>query len=216
MRDELILILKELKPFGSIKQLGDLGALSFISTKLKVGKSTQVLFKSIAKEIAWFVKNFPTRRQLDAWLIYFAGLLESLVLPEVKTIIHRFTLPKGDQKRMIDYFQERKKLLALLTSKKQMSPEQIFLLLEPLSYETIISLGATTPNKNLKKCLADFFKNYNGMRLCVSGDDLSNLGVLPGHEYQKIFAKVLAAKLSGRLKNRQSELALIKKLVLVK
>jgi tRNA nucleotidyltransferase (CCA-adding enzyme) len=212
MRDELILMLKEQDPFKSIKQLSDLGALSFISTKLKIGKSTQVLFKSIDKEIAGFVENSFMPRQLDAWLIYFTGLLEPLILPEIKIIMHRFALPKGDQKRVISYCQGHKKLLVFL-SKKQLTPEQIFLLLEPLSYETIILLGATTSNKNLRKYLADFFKIYNGTRLCVSGQDLSNLGVLPGPEYQKIFTKVLAAKLNGQVKNRQTEMALIKKLV---
>ncbi|MHB8155198.1 MAG: CCA tRNA nucleotidyltransferase [Candidatus Omnitrophota bacterium] len=212
MRDELILILKEHRPFSPIKQLGDLGALSFISTKLKIGKSTAGLFKSIAKEIIWFVKNFPARRQLDTWLVYFAGLLESFTLLEIKTILYRFGLPKGDQERVTSYYQKRRELISFL-SKKQLSPEQVFALLEPLSYETIILLRAVSRNKNLKKHLADFFEIYNGMRLCVSGDDLNSLGILPGPGYKKIFARVLTAKLNGQVSNRQTELALIRKLM---
>lgn len=212
MRDELILMLKEQNPFRPIKELDDLGALSFISTKLKIGKSTQALFKSISKEIAWFVKNFPARRQLDTWLVYFAALLAPLTWLEIKLIIYRLGLRKGEQKRVTSYYRGRKKLISSL-SKKQVAPEQIFLLLEPLSYETIILLSATTPNKNFKKYLADFFEIYNGMRLCISGHDLGGLGVLPGPEYQKIFAKVLTAKLNGQVRNRQTELALIRKLV---
>ncbi|MDP2927368.1 MAG: CCA tRNA nucleotidyltransferase [Candidatus Omnitrophota bacterium] len=212
MHDELILMLKEQNPFRPIKELDDLGALSFISTKLKIGKSTQALFKSISKEIAWFVKNFPARRQLDTWLVYFAALLAPLTWLEIKLIIYRLGLRKGEQKRVTSYYRGRKKLISSL-SKKQVAPEQIFLLLEPLSYETIILLSATTPNKNFKKYLADFFEIYNGMRLCISGHDLGGLGVLPGPEYQKIFAKVLTAKLNGQVRNRQTELALIRKLV---
>jgi tRNA nucleotidyltransferase (CCA-adding enzyme) len=212
MRDELILILKEPSPFRPIKQLGDLGALSFISTKLKISESTQVLFKSIAKEIAWFVKNFPDRRPLDTWLIYFTGLLETLNQALIKMIIDKFGLPKGDQKRITNYYQRRDQIIAFL-SKKLLAPEQIFLLLEPLSYETIILLCAVSQNKNFKNHLANFFKIYHGQRLCISGSDLSSLGVLPGPEYQKIFARVLAAKLNGQVENRQAELALLKKLV---
>ena len=212
MRDELILILKEQNPFRPIKELDDLGALSFISVKLKIGKSTRVLFKSIAKQIAWFVKKFPARRQLDSWLVYFAALLEPLALAQIKMVICRLGLRKGEQKRIVSYCQGRKKFISSL-SKKQVRPEQIFSLLEPLSYETIILLSAASQNKNFKKYLADFFKIYNGMRLCVSGNDLGCLGVLPGPEYQKIFAKVLVAKLNGRVRNRQAELALIRKLV---
>lgn len=212
LRDELRLILKELRPFGPLKQLHDLGALSFISNKLKIGKSTQNLFRSIDKQVAWFIKSFPARRPLDVWLVYFMAFLEPFTLLESKIIINRLGLPKGDQKRIISYFQMRKKLVTFL-SKKKLRPEQIFLSLEPLSYETIILFSAICKNKNLKKCLVDFFKFYNGTRLCVRGSDLGRLGVLPGPEYQEIFAKVLAAKLNGKVKNRQTELALIKGLV---
>ena len=212
MRDELILILKEQNPSGPIKQLGDLGALSFVNPKFKIGKSVLSLFESIAKELTWFVKNFPERRQLDSWLIYFTALLAPLTLTRIKAVICRLGLRKGEEKRMISYYQGRRKLITCL-SKKQVAPERIFSLLEPLSYETIILLGATSGNKNFKKHLVDFFEIYNGMRLCVSGHDLGGLGVLPGPEYQKIFAKVLAAKLNGQVKNRRSELALIKKLI---
>lgn len=215
IRNELILILKEQDPFGSLKRLGDLGALSIINAKLKIGKSTQVLFKSIAKEIDGFVKKLPSPRQLDTWLIYFAALLEPLTLAQIKLIIDRFGLTKGDRLRLISYRQWQSKLRRSL-SKKQVSPERICALLEPLSYEAIILLSATTLNKNFKKHLKIFFADYKGIRLSVSGDDLVSLGVAPGPEYKKIFAKVLAAKLNGQVKNRQTELALIKRLVKTK
>ena len=211
LRDELILILKEQNPFPSIKALGDLGALSLISPKLKIGRSTQHLFKSATKEIARFIKQLPARRPLDAWLVYFALLLKPLTLAQAKTVILRLELSKGQESRLISYYQGQDKLISSL-SKKYLRPEQVFALLEPLSYETIILLNLTSRNKNFRKHLTDFFKIYNGMRLCICGEDLGNLGVLPGPEYKKIFAKVLAAKLNGQVTSRKSQLALIKKL----
>jgi tRNA nucleotidyltransferase (CCA-adding enzyme) len=212
LRDELILMLKEQEPFNPIKQLSDLGALSCISTKLRISRSTLGLFKSIAKETTWFVKKFPTQRQLDIWLIYFMALLEPLSLTQVKMIITRLGLRKQEENRLISYHQERRKLILAL-SKKRLLPERIFSLLEPLSQGMIILLRASSQNRNLKKYLADFFKIYSGVRLCVSGKDLKNLGVLPGPAYQKLLAQVLAAKLNGQVSGRQSELALIRKLV---
>lgn len=215
MRDELVIMLKEQDPLRPLKVLGDLGGLSFISTKLKIGKSTAVLFKSIAKQIAWFVKNFPSRRPLDGWLVYFAGLLAPLTLAQIKMIIEKLGLPKGDQKRLISYYQGRDKLISAL-SKKHLLPEEVYSLLEPLSYEAIILFRATSGNKNLRKYSADFLEIYSGMRLCVGGNDLGRLGVIPGPAYKKIFAKLLAAKLNGQVKGRFRELALIRKLVLDK
>jgi tRNA nucleotidyltransferase (CCA-adding enzyme) len=215
LRDELILILKEADPFKPVKALNRLGALSLISPKLRIGKTTQDLFKAVSQELDWFAKNFPAHRRLDGWLIYFALLLESFTLAQIKTVIYRLGLRKGEEKRLLSYYQERDQLRVSL-SRKQVAPERIFSLLEPLSYEIIILLRATSKNKNLKKYLSDFFEIYNGMRLCVGGDDLRGLGVLPGPEYQKIFAKVLTAKLNGQVKNRQAELALIRRLVTIK
>jgi tRNA nucleotidyltransferase (CCA-adding enzyme) len=211
IRDELILIFKERDSFRPIKKLADLGALSFISSKLKIGEPTRGFFSSLTKEIAWFVKNFPARRQPDIWLVYLAAFLEPLPLAEIKMIIHGLGLSKGEAKRVVSYYQRREKIIYVL-SKKQVKPEKIFSLLEPLSYEAIILLSATSQNKYFKKHLINFLKIYNGMRLCVSGDDLCRLGVLPGPEYRKIFARLLVAKLNGKLKNRQSELDLINKL----
>ncbi|MDP2831454.1 MAG: hypothetical protein Q8O02_04330 [Candidatus Omnitrophota bacterium] len=212
MRVELIAVLKEQNPFKPIKELGDLGALSFISAKLKIDKSTRALFKSISKQIAWFIKNFPARRQPDSWLVYFTALLAPLTLAQMHLLISSLGLRKGEAKRVISYHRERDKLISSL-SKKHLLPEEIFSLLEPLSYETIILVSAATPNKNFKKYLTDFLEVYNGMRLCVCGSDLGGLGVLPGPEYQKIFAKVLTAKLNGQVRNRRTEMALIRKLV---
>ena len=212
MRDELILMLKEKDPLKQIKRLEDLGGLSFISKKVKFRKPTHGLFKLIDKEISWFTKNFPARRQLDTWLIYFTALLKGLTLGQIKEIIRRLGLGKGEGKRIISYRKINQKLIRRLSS-NQVKPEQIFSSLEPLSYEVIVLLRADTPNSNLKKHIADFLEIYNGMRLYVSGDDLAGLGVLPGPGYQKIFTKVLTAKLNGRVKNRQGELALIRELV---
>jgi len=212
IRDDLILMLKEDDPAKQIRRLECLAGLSFISPKLKPAKTTYDLFKAIDKEILWFAKNFSTRRQLDIWLIYFTALLKTLTLAEIKKITQRLALRKGEEKRIISYRKLSQKLISSL-SKQGVRPARIFSLLEPLSYETIILLGATSQNRYLHRYIADFLEIYNGMRLYVSGDDLHGLGVLPGPIYQKIFARVLAAKLNGKVATLQDELVLIRRLI---
>ncbi|MDD5477146.1 MAG: CCA tRNA nucleotidyltransferase [Candidatus Omnitrophica bacterium] len=212
-RDDLILMLKERDPLKQIKRLGDLGGLSFLSDKLKFGKSTQDLFKAIDKEICWFMKNYSARRQLDTWLVYFTALLKPLSLAQLKLVTCKLGLRKGEEKRIISYCRDTHKLVPSL-SKKGIRPAHIFSLLEPLSYEEIVLLRAAgCQNKYLKEYITDFLEIYNGMRLYVSGRDLHGLGILPGPRYQKIFAQVLAAKLNGQVKTRRQELALIKRLI---
>jgi tRNA nucleotidyltransferase (CCA-adding enzyme) len=212
MRDELVLMLKEKNPAGQLKQLCALGGLSFISNKLKSVNATCDLFKSIDKEISWFTKNFPAYRQLDTWLIYFAALLKPLTLAEIKKITRALALAKHEEKRIVGYREINQRFIERLKN-KQLKPMQVFALLKPLSYEAIILLRSTSQSINLKQHIADFLKIYNRVRLYISGDDLADLGVLPGPGYQKIFAKVLTARLNGKLKNRQEELDLIRRIV---
>ena len=212
MRDELILMLKENNPLKQIKQLCALGGLSFISKKLNPEKHTYDLFKSIDKEISWFRRNFPAYGQFDTWLVYFAAFLKPLTLAEIKNITRKLGLTKDEQKRIFSYRKINQRFIRCLEN-KQIKPMQVFTLLKPLSYEAIILLRSASQSINLKKHITDFLKIYNLVRLYVSGDDLRSLGVLPGPRYQKIFARVLAARLIGKVKNRQEELDLIRKIV---
>jgi tRNA nucleotidyltransferase (CCA-adding enzyme) len=95
----------------------------------------------------------------------------------------------------------------------KVDPLKVFKLLDSLSYETIITLRAKYSNKIFRRNIASFLKIYNGMRISVCGEDLRCLGVLPGPRYQKIFERVFAAKLNGKVKTKEEELNLIKQLL---
>jgi len=211
-RDELILMLKERNPSAQLRQLHALGGLSFISDKLKPDKPAYNLFKSVNKEILWFMQNFPFHGQFDAWLVYFSALLRPLTLAESKKIIRRLGLSKQEEKKIVGCRKISRRFIMRLKN-RQIKPAQIFTLLKPLSYEAVILLRSASRDSVFKKHIADFLKIYNCVKLCISGDDLYGLGFLPGPGYQKILNKVLAARLNGKIKNRQGELTLARKLV---
>ncbi|MCK9431743.1 MAG: hypothetical protein PHQ84_02435 [Candidatus Omnitrophica bacterium] len=211
LRDELVLMLKEKDVPGQLKTLSVLRGLDFIGAGLKFTPEAEALLKTAACRILWFEKNFPLRRRLDTWLVYFILLLDPFSPSQRRKAVLRLGLRKGEEKRIFSYYRLRGRLTVSL-SKKGLKPSKIFSLLEPLSYETIISFSASCRNKAAREYLADFFEVYNGMRLCVSGKDLGGLGLSPGPQYRRIFTRVLTAKLNGKLSNRRMELALIKKL----
>jgi len=212
MRDELMAMFKEKDPSAQLRQLSALGALSFISDKLKPDSQTYNLFKSINKEVFWFMRNFPLHKQFDVWLIYFAALLKPLTLAEGIKIIRKMGLSKQDEKKIISCRKINQRFITRLKD-KQIKPARIFALLKPLSCEAVILLRSSSRDSLFKKHIADFLKTYNCVRLCVSGDDLYKLGVLPGPKYQKILNKVLVARLNGKVRERQDELVLIKRII---
>ncbi len=211
VRDELILDLKEPRPIKNIRRMEALSGLDFISKGLRPSKSTYSFLHSIEKEINWFNRVHHSRRKLDTWLMYFMGLIDSLGAKEAKGICRSFALRRGEEIRIIRFKKGNKKFVSDL-SKAKVSPCRIFSVLEPLSYEAILLIKAKYKNRFLKKHIEDFFEIYNGMRIYIGGHDLGNLGLPPGPAYKKIFTRVLNAKLNGRVRTKEEELALIKKL----
>lgn len=211
-RDDLILILKESKPVNNIIRIKQLVGFGFIHSKLRLLAKDLAYLRSLEKEIGWFNKNYPQRRGLDTWLIYFIGLVDPLSPGAVRAIFDKFALRKGEEKRILGLKQVTSKFISDL-SRPGIEPARIFSLLNPLSYETIIALRAKYNNQVLKKHIADFLEVYNGICILVSGEDLHCLGLSPGPRYQEIFTMVLNAKLNGKVKTKEEELLLIKELL---
>jgi len=211
-RDDLILVLKERKPIKEIKRIQELASFAFIHPKLSVTKEHYGLLRTLEKEINWFKARFPQRRPLDSWILYFMGLINGLSASDAASICRRFAFKRGEEKRILSVKKIKRQLISQLTSKKS-RPSVIFDHLEPLSYEAIILLKAKFRNPVLQKNIRDFFRVYNGMCIQISGGDLHNLGVKPGPAYQKLFQKVLQAKLNGEVDTEEEELRLIRKII---
>ena len=211
MRDELILMLKEKEPIRALERLHTLGGLAFIKKGLRFSKKTRALFGAVSKEILWFGKNFPHRRRLDAWLIYFMALIDALSLKDTENICARFAFCKGEAKRMV-CFKRLKPAFIRTLSTAGLKPSKIFSLLEPLPYEVILLAKAKFKFPALQLHISEFFRIYNGTRIQVAGGDLQKMGCSPGPRYQEIFKKILRAKLDGRAVTRQEELFLARKI----
>jgi len=212
IRDDLILMLKENRPLREIKRLQELAGFGFLSPHLTVSQKTYVFLNSLEKQINWFKRAYPQRRHLDAWLIYFMGLIQALDINEIQHICRRFAFCRGEEKRLLTYKRNNRKVILGL-NKEKIKPSKIFALLEPLSYETLLLLKAKYKSKRIQRHIANFFKYYNGIRIHITGNDLHRLGLEPGPRYQKIFAKVLNAKLDGKVETKEEELAIVAKLI---
>lgn len=210
IRDDLVLMLKEKKPLKEIKRLKELAGFGFIDKSLFLSKENYQLLASAEKQMDWFAGVCSKRRQLDNWLVYFMVMLDSLGIDVTRGICRRLALHRGEEKRILAYKGINRKFILKLR-KREIKPSEIFALFEPLSYEVLILLKAKYKDRSIQKHIQDFFRVYNGTHIYISGGDLRDLGVMPGPCYQKIFAKVLKAKLNGSVKTKEDELILVKK-----
>lgn len=212
MRDELVLMLKEENPLKQIRRMRELTGFKFLSSLLEVNEKTYSLLICVRKTISWIEKRYPQRRPLDRWVVYLAGLLDSLDHKDIEAICDRLALRNGDKKRILSYKKINPEFIRDLKN-PALKPARIFSLLEPLSYEAILLIKAKYRQVAIQRHIEDFFEVYNGIRLSICGDDLRCLGLDPGPRYKKIFTKVLEDKLNGLIKTKEQELALIAKLV---
>lgn len=212
VRDEIILILKEDHPLKQIRHIQKLVKFTFISPGLAITQAAYRLFNGVEKELIWFKDALPHHRHLDVWLIYFMGLIDRLKFSQVLAVCRNFVFRRGEEKRIFAYKRISAKFIRVL-SQGGHSPEKIFHLLEPVSYEVLVLLKAKYKNRNFQRNIDDFLRHYHGLRIHVSGHDLHSLGIVPGPHYQKILRKVLNAKLNGRVKTKEEELALIRRLI---
>lgn len=212
LRDELILILKEGSPLKPLKRIKKLLGFSFISRNLTLADNDFNFLSRLEKETVRFRAGYLPKRSLDSWLIYFMGMTDGLSLAQVKTLCRNFVFRRGEEKRILDYKRVNYKIFSLLNH-RPVRPSRIYGILQPLSYEVILTVKAKYRNKALQRNIDVFLSTYNATRILVGGRDLQALGLEPGPAYQKILQKVLDARVDGKLKTRDDEIKLIKRIV---
>lgn len=210
LRDELILLLKEPDPIRQIKRVDSLLGFAFVDNRLKLSPKTYSLLASAAKVMEWFNHAYPHHRKIESWLVYLMGLLDPLSKERALAVCRKFAIRRGEEMRILSAKRLEVKLLKALSAPK-IRPSRSFALLEPLSYEAIILLKAKA-GKKARKAIDDFFARLHGTRLHISGHDLARMGIKPGPEYQKIFTRILRAKVDGSVKNKEEEIELLKKI----
>ncbi|MDD4898994.1 MAG: hypothetical protein PHT31_02780 [Candidatus Omnitrophica bacterium] len=211
LRDELVLVLKEYDPVRQVNRVRKLSGFTFMHPRLTLSDKQLELLKGISREISWFERQYAHRRQLESWLVYLIGMLDVLKLAQVRDFCRRFAFPSGVKKRILSFKDLSPRIIKNLCG-KNIKPSQIFQALEPLSYEVLIALKAKYRNICLQKNIQVFFKEFNGLRPHTKGEDLRKLGIEPGPHYKKIFDSLLKARLNGKVKTKEEEIALITKL----
>ncbi|MFH1339132.1 MAG: hypothetical protein ABIH40_04765 [Candidatus Omnitrophota bacterium] len=207
LRDEIVLILKERRAYNCISRLNRLAGFDFIHPRIRLNKADFKLLKKIKGEVEWYEKNFPKRRTLDAWVMYFTILLGSLNKKQINRVCARSGLRKGDTKRIISYYKFSPSKVPGLS--KDIPPARIHRILDPLSFEVILLIRAKHGNRLLNFHIDRFFKFYNEARPYVSGKDLAKSGLEPGPDYKKILSRLFYLQLNGKIGSRQEALGWI-------
>jgi tRNA nucleotidyltransferase (CCA-adding enzyme) len=70
---------------------------------------------------------------------------------------------------------------------------------------------AKAKQENARKYISLHLTHLREITISVTGDDLKALGIPPGPRYRRLLAQLHDAKLDGIVKNREEEIAYVKK-----
>lgn len=207
---ELILMFSEAEPLKILRRMRELDLLKFIHPNLTVTTDAERLFGAISETLTWF-KLLYLDLKVEKWFVYFLGLLDRLKPAAVEETLERLSAPARTRERVKQSRTRYRDVLYLFSKKPALSPSRVYDLLLPLDTETILLMMARANQEKAKKYISLYLTHLRDVRVALTGDDLKALGIPPGPRYKKILAGLLDAKLDGLVKDREDEVAFVKK-----
>ncbi len=203
LRDELISILKESKPYKYLVRLFRLKALFFINRSLKINKKDALLFARLDKGIYFYEKEFEAHRKLEEYILYLTAILIKFPRKDAASFLERFGFKKGDKMRILSIYDN---LISAKTLTKKTLPHKIFQFLNPFSFESVVFFYAYYPDKEIRRHINFFLSNLSVVRLKLKGHDLKQMGFAPLTLYGKLFEKLLHAKMDKGFESIDDEI----------
>ena len=203
LRDEIVLILKEPKPYRYIKRIKEMIGFSFVDKRIRLNKERLKFFLKVERTTLRYQKKFKKHKTPQVWLIYLAGILIGLPRARIRKVFGDFAFKKGERAIVLSIKEGIKEIKKLSKRKK---PHIIYRILEPYSYESILFFYAYYSNKTLRSNIEYFLDKLVKVQLEVKGRDLKKLGFRPLVLYNKILQKLLYVKLDNNLRGKREEI----------
>ena len=208
IREELIAILSEERPLKAVRRLSELNELRFIDPGLKLKNSTVSLFNSADEALAWYDNTHTGKRHaLERWLVYLVVLLDEPDPARIKKICGDFVFRKADAAKLVSYKKNADRILAVLSKKEKLGPSEVYGHLDGLSHEVMVALMAKARSQTARRRIMSYMTKYAHVKLDLRGDDLKKAGIEPGPHFKELIRKTLHAKLDGKIKTKDGELA---------
>lgn len=208
---EVVLMLSEADPLKILKRLKELDLLKFIHPELKGTSELEKLFSNIAEALTWF-KLLYLDVSVNAWFVYFIGLLDHLKETAGDEALSRLAVPARMRERVRSARTRSREALLLFARGKDLPASRVYDLLAPLDVETLLLMMAKARQETIKKNVSLYLTHLRNVKVMLTGDDLKELNIPTGPRYKKILAELLDAKLDGLVKNREEEMAFVKRI----
>lgn len=200
IRDELISIVEEDRPWKPLKRLYDYDALRKIKIDISIDTNFQKKLNNIIKQYN-IIKNFYGD-EVKQWRIVFATLLADKNKSDIFSWCNEMKVKKKDMFLIINYIEEQEELVKRLQAKSLYNSD-IYKILKPLSAE-LLAFGATFKNP-VRKRIYKYLSELKDQKLRINGNDLLKMGCSPPKNIGLILDELLKLKLDGKIRSREDE-----------
>lgn len=211
---ELKLIFEEERPLTCLKRMGNFDILQSIHPVLKLGFDKINLLEKIEKVIDWYELLY-IEYSPEVWKIYLLGLCSDCNNEQVNILTTRFNLSDKLKKAFLqlrtDIHKTQEQLYLWQRHDNKLSG--LYFILNPIPIEGNLYLMASNKNEYIRKHISLFLSKLRYQNLEISGKDLKAMGLPPGPVYTEILKEILAARIDGQAKDRESQLELASQLV---
>jgi len=215
--NEIILLLKEKKPGKSIERMASLNELRFIHPKLKFDKNISDIFGQIPIGVTKLKKMAGEKHDfIKEYLVYAMVLLKDLSADAIEKLCNDFSFPRDDKQKIIIYSKKRKKCLSVLKGRETLK-SKIYKVLAGLSPDGMAAILAELKNKkNVFDAIQNYLKKTSKIKLYITGDTLKKIGFKEGPAIKEVLAKIIYAKIDGKIKTKKQELEMATKFCIQK
>jgi tRNA nucleotidyltransferase (CCA-adding enzyme) len=212
VREELLDILAEERPWRALTRLQELGALSAMLPRGAdpAGIPAAVRAAEEAREaLQERHPGFSARR--DALLV--AVIAASGARRMAPVWLRHLHVRRDLAAIALDLAEHRAKVDRALASLRGLKDSRLYRLLSPLTPETLAALWARG-DELARERIDRYLSELADVRLAVGGADLIQMGAAPGEGFSAILARALDDRLDGRAVGRAQELANLRRLAM--
>ncbi|WP_031484184.1 CBS domain-containing protein [Maridesulfovibrio frigidus] len=210
---ELKLILEENAVVASIKRMGELGVLEAIHPFLGLTKARMQVIEELETIISWYNLLY-LEPSISIWKTYFLGMCMGTTKAKMEQIYHRFSFSQTEEREFV-HMRESIFWAAgnIMNIREELKPSEIYEILHPVPLEGVLFIMARTKREMIKKYISQYLTSLRLQTIDISGDDLKELGLIPGPQYAKLLHRTKLACLDSIIKGRDEQLQFVKKLI---
>jgi tRNA nucleotidyltransferase (CCA-adding enzyme) len=206
---EFKLILKEENPTPAIMRLLDYDLLRVVHPGIVVEADLKRLLDGAKKVTDWHDLLFIDE-SYERWTVFFMVVIRHGDLETSRRICEHLTIAPRYARLFSETRLGVEKPLLLLERRKRMSAAELYNLLNGFKTEIILYMMAITTSETARKRISHYHTRLRNTAVIISGKDLLKLGLKPGPLFSQLLQAVLEARLNGRVKTREDELAFVK------